>query len=154
VLGGQWDELAADGGVGLRHVGGSWLAWGAGGYRAPTSMGVRSTNGRGSLTTPASAVAAAVRGDARNVRAPFPWRPSKLRLLVDTMYWPGAPWSPFMAMHMEQPASRHSAPAARNTSARPSCSACAFTCWLPGTTITRTPSATCRPRQIAAASPK
>ena len=104
------------------------------------------------MTTPASAVAAAVRGEARNVRAPLPWRPSKLRLLVDTMYWPGAPWSPFMAMHIEQPASRHSAPAARNTSARPSRSACAFTCWLPGTTITRRPSAMWRPSKIAAAS--
>ena len=47
-----------------------------------------------------------------SVRAPLPWRPSKLRLLVLTMYWPGWPWSPFMAMHMEQPDSRHSAPAA------------------------------------------
>ena len=32
--------------------------------------------------TPVSAVAAAVSGEARNVRAPLPWRPSKLRLLV------------------------------------------------------------------------
>jgi hypothetical protein len=54
-------------------------------------------------------------------------------------YWPGVSWSPFMAMHIEQPASRHSAPAALKISARPSFSACFFTSWEPGTTITRTP---------------
>ena len=52
-----------------------------------------------------------------------------------------------MAMHIEQPASRHSAPAARKTSSRPSFSACRFTCWMPGTTITRTPAATVRSAQ-------
>ena len=36
------------------------------------------------------ALAAAVSGEARNVRPPLPWRPSKLRLLVLTAYWPGA----------------------------------------------------------------
>jgi hypothetical protein len=30
-------------------------------------------------------------------------------------YWPGSSWSPFMAMHIEQPDSRHSAPAALKT---------------------------------------
>ena len=44
---------------------------------------------RGSATTPAIALAAAVSGEARNVRPPLPWRPSKLRLLVLTAYWPG-----------------------------------------------------------------
>ena len=34
-------------------------------------------------------LAAAVSGLARNVRPPLPWRPSKLRLLVETLYWPG-----------------------------------------------------------------
>src|SRR3990170_4253237 len=38
---------------------------------------------RGSLMTPLSAEAAAVSGEARNVRPPLPWRPSKLRLLVE-----------------------------------------------------------------------
>ena len=42
-------------------------------------------------------------GLARKVRPPFPCRPSKLRLLVLTAYWPGCSWSPFMAMHMLQP---------------------------------------------------
>ena len=41
---------------------------------------------RGSLTTPLMALAAAVSGEARNVRPPLPWRPSKLRLLVLTAY--------------------------------------------------------------------
>ena len=75
---------------------------------------------RGSATTPAIALAAAVSGEARNVRPPLPWRPSKLRLLVLTAYWPGVSWSPFIAMHIEQPASRHSAPAALKISDRPS----------------------------------
>ena len=44
---------------------------------------------RGSATTPAIALAAAVNGEARKVRPPLPWRPSKLRLLVLTAYWPG-----------------------------------------------------------------
>src|ERR1700722_12126028 len=48
------------------------------------------SNSRTSLTTPEIADAAAVIGLARNVRAPLPCRPSKLRLLVDTLYWPGS----------------------------------------------------------------
>ena len=44
-----------------------------------------------SVTTPVRALAAAVSGDARNVRPPLPCRPSKLRLLVETLYSPG--WS-------------------------------------------------------------
>ncbi len=103
------------------------------------------------MTTPAIALAAAVSGDARSVRPPRPWRPSKLRLLVLTAYCPGESWSPFMAMHIEQPDSRHSAPAARKTSWSPSRSAWAFTCWLPGTTMRRTPSAAWRPSRAAAA---
>ena len=99
---------------------------------------------RGSATTPAIADAAAVSGEARKVRPPLPWRPSKLRLLVLIAYWPGRSWSPFIAMHIEQPASRHSAPAARKISARPSRSASRFTSSEPGTTISRTPSATWR----------
>ena len=38
---------------------------------------------------PVTAAAAAVSGDARNVRPPFPCRPSKFRLLVLTAYSPG-----------------------------------------------------------------
>src|SRR5574337_952864 len=78
---------------------------------------------RGSATRPAMADAAAVAGLASTVRAPLPWRPSKLRLEVETTSCPGCARSPFMAMHMEQPGSRHSAPAATNTWCRPSSSA-------------------------------
>ena len=46
---------------------------------------------------------------------------------------------------MEQPASRNSAPAARNTSSNPSSIACFFTCCDPGTTSTRTFGFTLRP---------
>src|SRR5438067_288883 len=76
-----------------------------------------------SVTTPVMALAAAVMGEARKVRPPLPWRPSKLRLLVDTLYSPGCNWSPFIAIHIEQPGSRQSHPAARKTSGRPSASA-------------------------------
>src|SRR6202042_1528806 len=38
-----------------------------------------------SLTVPERAEAAAVRGEARNVLPPLPCRPSKLRLLVETL---------------------------------------------------------------------
>ena len=106
---------------------------------------------RGSVTTPVIALAAAVSGEARNVRPPLPWRPSKLRLLVLTAYCPGDSWSPFIAMHIEQPDSRQSAPAALKMSARPSRSASRFTSSLPGVTMSRTPSATCRSLRAAAA---
>ena len=58
------------------------------------------------------ALEAAVSGLASKVRAPTPWRPSKLRLLVLTAYSPFGTVSPFMPRHIEQPDSRHSAPAA------------------------------------------
>src|SRR3977135_1067914 len=87
-----------------------------------------------SAIAPVTAVAAAVSGLARNVRPPLPCLPSKFRLLVLTALCPGSSWSPFMAMHIEQPASRHSAPAATNIRSRPSASACDFTLRDPGTT--------------------
>ena len=49
-----------------------------------------------------------------------------------TAYWPGDSWSPFIAMHIEQPASRHSAPADLKILARPSDSASRFTSSLAG----------------------
>ena len=45
----------------------------------------------------AIAAAAAVRGDAKMVRAPGPWRPSKLRLDVDTANLPAGTLSSFIA---------------------------------------------------------
>ena len=41
------------------------------------------------MIRPRTALAAAVSGLASKVRAPTPCRPSKLRLLVLTEYWPG-----------------------------------------------------------------
>src|SRR5215831_15087894 len=66
---------------------------------------------RGSVIAPLIAAAAAVSGLASTVRAPLPWRPSKFRLLVLTESWPLPTLSPFIAMHIEQPGSRHSPPA-------------------------------------------
>src|SRR5688572_8861534 len=106
---------------------------------------------RASVIWPATAAAAAVSGLARNVRPPTPWRPSKFLLLVLTAYWPGCKRSSFIPMHMEQPGSRHSAPAATNMSRSPSCSAALRTACDPGTTSMRTPGATRRPSSSAAA---
>ena len=66
----------------------------------------------------------------------------KLRLLVLAEIWRPTSLSGFMPRHIEQPACRHSKPAARNTSSSPSASACAFTCCEPGTTMALTLSAT------------
>ena len=57
----------------------------------------------------------------------------------------GGRMSGFMPRHIEQPATRQSKPASRKTRSRPSASACAFTCWEPGTTIAETLAATCLP---------
>ena len=60
---------------------------------------------------PVMAAAAAIAGERRWVRPPRPWRPSKLRLLVEAQRSPGWRMSGFMPRHMEQPGSRHSKPA-------------------------------------------
>src|SRR3984893_1429773 len=104
------------------------------------------TTSRGSAMAPRPAAAAAVSGLARKVRAFLPCRPSKLRLLVLTAVWPGPTMSPFIAMHIEHPGSRHSAPASRKTRSRPSRSAALFTRCEPGTPSARTPVAPVRPR--------
>ena len=70
---------------------------------------------------------------------------------VDTAYSPGRSASPFMAMHIEQPGWRHSAPAARKILSRPSASASRCTCIEPGTTSMRMPAATLRPSRTRAA---
>ena len=89
----------------------------------------RRRNGR------AIAAAAAIAGLTRWVRPPAPWRPSKLRLLVEAQRSPGSSRSAFIARHIEQPGSRHSKPAALKIASRPSRSACSFTRPEPGTTI-------------------
>src|SRR5262249_36161860 len=108
-------------------------------------------NRRGSATRPSTALATAVSGDASSVRAPFPCRPSKFRLLVLTDVLPAGTESPFMAMHMLHPASRHSAPASLKIVSRPSDSACRLTSYDPGTTSIRTRGFTLRPRRSPAA---
>src|SRR5207344_3035840 len=87
---------------------------------------------RKSVTRPVTAEAAAVSGEASMVRPPGPWRPSKLRLLVLMEYCPGSSLSAFIAMHMLQPDSRHSAPASLKIRSSPSSSASRLICWDPG----------------------
>src|SRR5215217_463528 len=105
-----------------------------------------------STKCPSMAAAAAIFGLTRCERAPRPCRPSKLRFDVEATRSPGAAMSGFIPRHIEQPAERQAKPAARNTSSRPSASACAFTCCDPGTTIASTLDATRRPRTSSAAS--
>src|SRR5690606_13479756 len=88
---------------------------------------------------PAMAVAAATAGETRCGRPPRPWRPSKLRLLVEAQRSPGASLSGFIARHIEQPGSRQSKPASTRTLSIPSSSAWALTFQLPGTTSVRIP---------------
>src|SRR5260370_1540552 len=109
------------------------------------------TSCRTSTMRPAMAVAAAGAGPARWVRTPLTWRPSKLRVVVETQRSPGSPRSPVPPAHMEQPASPPTQPAARNPQSRPAASAWRFTVDEPGTTMATTPAATCRPRTIAPA---
>src|SRR5438128_452314 len=107
-----------------------------------------------STIRPASAAAAAIGGLIRCVRPPRPWRPSKLRFEVEAQRSPLCNMSAFIPRHIEHPELRHSNPASRKTRSSPSRSACAFTCCDPGTTIARTPGATCRrpsPRTTRAA---
>ena len=66
---------------------------------------------RMSMKCPATAAAAAIAGLTRCVRPPRPWRPSKLRLLVEAQRSPGSRMSGFMPRHIEQPGSRQSKPA-------------------------------------------
>src|SRR5271163_1850380 len=73
-----------------------------------------------SVKWPVMAAAAAICGLTRCVRPPRPWRPSKLRLLVDAHRSPGARMSGFMPRHMLQPGSRQSKPASVKTLSRPS----------------------------------
>jgi hypothetical protein len=74
-------------------------------------------------------------GLTRWVRPPAPWRPSKLRLLVEAQRSPGSSRSAFIARHIEQPGSRHSKPAARKISSRPFALGLVLHEPEPGTTI-------------------
>ena len=106
-----------------------------------------------SARCPQTAAAATIAGDIRCVRAPRPCRPSKFRLVDEATRSPSMAISSFIAKHIEQPASgRHSNPAVSKMVRRPSDSAFRRVIAEPGTTIASTPSATCRPSNILAAS--
>ena len=87
----------------------------------------------GSVISPVTAAAAATNGPARIVRAPGPWRPSKLRLLVETAYFPAGILSSFIARQAEQPGWRKVKPASSNILSKPSSRICASTIQEPGT---------------------
>src|SRR6218665_926847 len=65
----------------------------------------------------------AMAGVRRWVGPREPWRPTKLRFEVEAQRSSGCRRSGFMAMHMEQPGSRHSKPASTRILAMPSSSA-------------------------------
>src|SRR5580698_7172875 len=110
---------------------------------------------RMSTKWPSIAAAAAITGLTRCVRPPLPCRPSKLRLEVLAERSPLSRTSSFMPMHMLQPASRHSKPAATKILSSPSASASAFTTREPGTTSACFKDfATCFPSTIFAAARK
>src|SRR5262249_5620808 len=89
---------------------------------------------RTSARWPVTAAAATMAGDIRCVRAPGPWRPRKLRFVVEAQRSPEATRSPLMPTHMEQPDSAHSRPASRKMRSSPSCSAWRLTAEEPGDT--------------------
>src|SRR5690606_9147075 len=121
----------------------------AGRRRARGGAPDRHSRSAGAVSRPVTAVAAATAGETRWVRPPLPCRPSKLRLEVEAQRSPGLRVSGFMPRHMEQPAVRHSAPAALKISSRPSASAARRTSIDPGTMSVRV--TTLRPRRISAA---
>ena len=102
--------------------------------RAGTVNGV-SSNWRTSAREPVTAAAAAMIGETRCVRPPWPCRPSKLRFEVDAHLSCILSLSAFIAKHIEQPGMRQSKPASVRTLSRPSSSACSRTIPEPGTTI-------------------
>src|SRR5262249_30698750 len=104
---------------------------------------------RASVTSPAIAAAATMTGDMRSVRpVGEPWRPLKLRLDDEAHSCVPSSLSGFIARHMEQPASRKSKPASRNTRSHPRRTISSRTRCDPGTTSAFTCGATwkLRPR--------
>src|SRR5262245_30113138 len=106
-----------------------------------------------SITSPATAAAATMAGLMSRVRpVGLPCRPLKLRFDDAAQTSSPSSLSGFMPRHIEQPALRHSNPAARNTSSKPSRSAALATPTEPGTTSALTCFATCLPLTMRAAS--
>src|SRR3546814_13548536 len=85
-----------------------------------------------STIAPAIAAAAATAGLARWVRAPGTWRPTTLRLEVETHRAPRGTLSPLAATHRPQQGSRHWNPASAKTRSLPSASAPRHTPSAPG----------------------
>mmetsp|Transcript_12172 Transcript_12172/g.37545 ORF Transcript_12172/g.37545 Transcript_12172/m.37545 type:complete len:272 (+) Transcript_12172:656-1471(+) len=141
--------LAASGAAG--SVTGSRNAFESEGASAIAAIESASSSFRTSVSVPLTAAAAAMAGETRCVRPPLPWRPSKLRLLVEAQRSCGSSLSGFIAKHMEQPGSRQSKPASVRIASSPSASACSLTSPEPGTTMAYTWSATLRPLATAAA---
>src|SRR5262249_41426280 len=78
---------------------------------------------RTSVRCPVTAAAAAIAGLMMCVSAPGPWRPSKLRFVVEAERSPRSSVSPLAPPHIEQLESRHSKPASRKIRWSPSASA-------------------------------
>src|SRR5208283_444837 len=77
LLGGRGEEARGNDLVGVDIAGGDDHGFGANALH-----GLHYISSRGSVILPLTAQAAAVSGLTSRVRAPTPWRPSKLRLLV------------------------------------------------------------------------
>src|SRR6476619_316416 len=91
-------------------------------------------NLRTSVNLPVTAAAATIAGLIRCVRAPLPWRPSKLRFDVEAQRSLAGTESPFLAAQLEQPDARQSKPAAIKILSSPSASAWRLIVLDPGET--------------------
>src|SRR3954466_16003423 len=107
------------------------------------------TRVRTSVSLPVTAAAATMAGLMRCVRAPLPWRPSKLRFDVEAQRSPAGTESPFIAAQLEQPDARQSKPAAIKILSSPSASAWRLIVEEPGETHAGT--SDLRPLSTAAA---
>src|SRR5690606_17083365 len=106
---------------------------------------------RTSVMRPLRAAATAMTGLTSSVRPEGePWRPLKLRLLVDALISRFLSLSGFMARHMEQPGSRHWKPASVKILSSPKASASFCTGSEPGTTMARTLAGTLPPNAFTA----
>src|SRR3989442_14707842 len=116
------EEARGDDAVGVDVVAGDGDA-AAGQARARVVGGHRRIS-LTSATAPVMAAAATMAGLMSSVRpVGLPWRPMKFRLLDDALISRPCSLSSFMPRHIEQPALRHSKPAAWKISCRPSASA-------------------------------
>src|SRR5690606_22635208 len=142
VVAGHGHRRAADAHDGLERA------------HATTSRPTPNTS-RASEISPVTAAAATITGLIRTVRpVGEPWRPLKLRFDDEAQSWSPTSLSGFIARHIEQPASRHSKPAALKTLSMPRRSHSALTRSEPGTAIAFTRGWTRRPARYLATSTK